>query len=286
MRTADNRVDTILSLYGSSLAGRYPAGEVRAIVRAVFHHQLGWDTAQLELRRDAHLSESELLRVYDPLQRLRAGEPLQYVLGLVHFHGLDLKVGPGVLIPRPETEEMVDRIIHQGMVPKVITDIGTGSGCIALALKRAFPQAQVHGIDVSTEALAIARRNAERNGLEAEWHHADVLDAAFTIPPGTDLIVSNPPYVPRGEKTEMSEHVHAHEPDLALFVDDDDPLRFHRVIGVLAYQALPPAGQLWFEGHKRHAHAVGDLLHGLGFAEVNVMDDLGGLPRFIHAVRP
>ncbi len=285
MRTADNRVNTVLELYGSSLSDRYAAGEVRAIARAVFHDRLGWDTAQLELRRQASLSESELLKVYEPLERLATGEPLQYVLGSVQFHGLHLKVGPGVLIPRPETEELVERIIASGAVPTSIVDIGTGSGCIALALKRAFPTAHVLACDISEDALNIARINARHNDLEVEMRVADVLDPDFMLPPGCDLVVSNPPYVPRSEGASLSEQVRGHEPHLALFVDDDDPMNFHRRIAELAFVGLPGGGGLWFEAHYLHAKSVGLMVERMGYASVQVIKDLSGNDRFIHAER-
>lgn len=285
MRVANNRIATILGLYRTELAGLYSESEAKAIARTVFHERMGMDAARLELHKQDVLSESELLKVYDPIKRLAAGEPLQYVLGQVHFHGLVLEVAPGVLIPRPETEELVEHITRSAIKPIHIVDIGTGSGCIALALKRAFPHAQVMGIDVSDAALAIARRNGERNGLEVEWVLADVLDPAFTLPEGTDLVVSNPPYVPRSEEEGLTEQVRAHEPHLALFVEDPDPLLFYRRIGELAVATLGTGGELWFEGHYKHTPATGGSLRGMGFTAVEVLQDLSGNHRFIHAVR-
>jgi len=284
MRTGDNRVRTLVGLYGSSLAGLYSEGEVKAILRAVFDHALGWDASQLELRRDDALSESELVKVYTPLQRLQDGEPLQYVLGTVHFHGVEVEVGPGVLIPRPETEELVQHIIEEALVPTRIVDIGTGSGCIALALKRAFPNASVMAIDSSEEALGIARRNALRNDLDVEWIHADVLNASFALPPA-DLIVSNPPYVPRSEEASLSPQVRDFEPHLALFVEDNDPLLFYHVIAKQAIKVLPAGGRLFFEGHYIHAPAVEELLWSMDYREVTMENDLSGNPRFIRAER-
>lgn len=285
VRTADNRVSSVLGQYRLQLADRYEECEVRAIVRSVFADRLGWDPGQFDLRRGEALSESELLKVYLPLKRLRTGEPLQYVLGAVEFHGLRLQVRPGVLIPRPETEELVDRIIRSGKVPGIIVDIGTGSGCIALALKKAFPAARVLGVDVSDAALVQARENARINGLEVEWVRADILNDDLQSLPTIDLIVSNPPYVPRCDANEMSEHVLAHEPHVALFVPDDDPMLFYRAIGSLAYQRLSRSGDVWFEGHHRYTPAVGDMLRSMDFSEVEVMPDLAGHHRFIHAVR-
>jgi len=285
MRVADNRIHTVLGLYRSELAALYPEAEARAIARTVFHERMGMDASQLEMRKFESLSESELLKVYEPLKRLVAGEPLQYILGTVRFHGLVLEVGPGVLIPRPETEELVERIIGEGVEPACVTDIGTGSGCIALALKRACPMARVIGLDVSEATLAIARRNALRNGLDVEWRKADALDPDFALPPGTDLVVSNPPYVPRGEAGTLAPLVRDHEPDAALFVDDDDPLLFYRAIAGKALDTLPAGGRLRFEGHYRHAAAAGAMLEAMGFRKVAVDNDLSGNPRFISAER-
>lgn len=284
MRTADNRVRTLIGLYEKELSGLYSDSEVKAILRAVFQYALTWDASMLEFRKDEQLSESELIKVYDPLKRLQAGEPLQYVLGQVRFHDVDLHVAPGVLIPRPETEELVQLILDKCGTPARIVDVGTGSGCIALALKKALPESLVTGIDRSVEALEIARRNAARNDLQVEWLQADVLDPSFEMPQA-DLVVSNPPYVPRHEAAELEPQVREHEPHLALFVDDDDPCLFYRVIGAHALKVLAPGGRLWFEGHYKHAEAVGELLREQGFRKVQVLKDLSGLPRFIGAER-
>lgn len=285
LRIATNTVEAVLEQYQRDLSPLYPKGEVRAIACAVFFDRLGWDATDLMLKRENSLSESELLQVYLPLKRLRTGEPLQYVLGSVDFHGLRISVDPSVLIPRPETEELVDLIIRSRTeAPKRILDIGTGSGSIALSLKKAFPAAQVSGIDVSPDALATAGRNAQANELSVEWKRIDVLDALEKLEP-CDLIVSNPPYVPRSEEASLAANVREHEPHLALFVEDVDPLLFYRVIAQRALALLPSGGELWFEGHQLHTPEVGRMLEGLGYAEVRVLKDLSGAPRFTHARR-
>lgn len=282
---ATNTVDAVLDQYQRDLSPMYTKSEVRSIACAVFHDRLGWDATDLMVKREASLSESELLQVYLPLKRLRTGEPLQYVLGSVEFHGLRIAVDPSVFIPRPETEELVDLIIRsRAAAPKRILDIGTGSGCIALALKKAFPQAHVLAIDASPEALSNAERNAQENGFSVEWRMVDVLDPRSELEP-CDLIVSNPPYVPRSEEASLSTNVREHEPHLALFVEDVDPLLFYRGIAQRAWTALPSGGELWFEGHHIHAPAVGRLLEGIGFTTVRVLNDLSVTPRFIHATR-
>jgi release factor glutamine methyltransferase len=284
MRVATNTVGAVLEQYQRDLGALYPASEVRAIASAVFADALGWDQARMLLDREAALSESELLRVYMPLKRLRTGEPMQYVLGRTLFHGLTIAVGPSVLIPRPETEELVALIAGAGLTPARIVDVGTGSGCIALALKKHFPQAHVTGTDVSADALRMAAANGRANGLAVEWLRQDVLDADRPLPLA-DLIVSNPPYVPRAEEATLDMHVRAHEPHLALFVDDADPLLFFRVIGAKALAALGAGGTLWFEGHRDHIARVPDILLQQGFRVAEVITDLSGAPRFVRAVR-
>jgi release factor glutamine methyltransferase len=206
-------------------------------------------------------------------------------LGSTTFHGLRINVDPAVLIPRPETEELVDRIIRaQTATPGRIIDIGTGSGCIALALKQAFPAAQVIGVDISADALDVGRRNAALNGLEVEWRLLDVLvpDASLGA---VDLMVSNPPYVPRSDESGMEPHVRDHEPHLALFVEDEDPLLFFRSIAQLGLRSLAFDGQLWFEGHHHYTKEIPALLLSMGYAEVQLLNDLSGKPRFISARR-
>jgi release factor glutamine methyltransferase len=285
VRTADNRVGSVLEQFKVQLADLYSSGEVMAIARTVFADQLGWDAARVQLDQHLALSESELLKVYMPLKRLRTGEPLQYVLGTVEFHGMRLHVGPSVLIPRPETEELVELILVSRKQRTSILDIGTGSGCIALALKRALPKAEVFGMDVSKAALAVANRNAEQLGLKVNWIHEDVLSEGTRLPDQLDLVVSNPPYVPLNDQTEMTTQVLDHEPHVALFVPDEDPLRFYRAIARKAWDALVPGGELWFEGHHHHAADVVTLLAGLGYASPRVLRDLSGAQRFIHAIR-
>ena len=285
VRVATNTVEDVLDLYQEDLAALYPQSEIRAITCAVFHDRLGWDAVGLMVNRSASLSESELLKVCLPLKRLRTGEPLQYVLGSVDFHGLHIEVDASVLIPRPETEELVDLIIRSRTPsPQRILDIGTGSGCIALALKKAFPAASVIGIDISPEALATAERNARTNDLIIDWQRIDVLNMRKELLP-CDLIVSNPPYVPRSEEATLDRNVRDHEPHLALFVEDIDPLLFYRVIGQRALDLLPAGGELWFEGHHIHSPEVGHLLERLGYTSVRVLNDLSGTPRFVSAVR-
>jgi release factor glutamine methyltransferase len=171
------------------------------------------------------------------------------------------------------------------ITPTRILDIGTGSGCLALALKRAFPSAEVVATDVSQVALAIAVENAHRNGLEVEFVKHDVLNDDLTALGSFDLVVSNPPYVPRAEEASLTDQVRKHEPHVALFVEDADPLLFYRTIGSKVLDHLTSRGWLWFEGHWLHAPGVGGLLAGMGYSAVEVLKDLSGNHRFIRARR-
>ncbi|HRD53906.1 MAG TPA: peptide chain release factor N(5)-glutamine methyltransferase [Flavobacteriales bacterium] len=285
IRVGDNKVDSVLRQYREQLAPEYEEGEIKAIARTLFHHTLGWDAAQMELRKFESLHESDLLKVYMPLKRLRAGEPLQYIIGKVDFHGLRIKVTPDVLIPRPETEELVELIFRNVHGAKLIIDVGTGSGCIALAMKQSFPRARVIGIDVSEPALSVARANGDALGIEVEWLQADALGRGFDMPHGADLIVSNPPYIPVEEFETLEPRVRAREPYIALFAPDRDPLAFYRAIGKASMKSLASSGQLWFEAHYQHAQRTADLLRTIGFGEVHVLSDLSGNERFIRCAR-
>lgn len=275
----------MLAQYRDQLAALYDEGEARAIARAVFQDRMGWDAAELEMRKPEALHESDLLKVYLPLKRLRDGEPMQHVLGKVWFHGLELEVSPDALIPRPETEELVDLIVRRDRAPSSIIDVCTGSGCIALALKHRFPNANAHGLDISDAALSLALRNSLKLGMDIRLEKADVLAEGFTLPVDSDLIISNPPYIPVDEADALEPRVRAREPYIALFAPADDPLAFYRAIGRAALKALAPQGELWFEGHWRYASEAAALIAELGFQDVRLLDDLSGKNRFIHATK-
>lgn len=287
MRVADNHVSSLLDLYRQELAPLHGEREALAMASLVFQERLGWRNWEVQQRKNEQLSESELLKVYMPLKRLRSGEPLQYVLGTVRFHGLDLLCDRRALIPRPETEELVEGIIKaQRSEPRRVVDIGTGSGCIALALKSAYAGAEVVGLDASEEALTLAVENGERTKLDVQWRHADILDGTLWAEFGpVDLIVSNPPYVPNDDARSMATNVLQHEPHAALFVPDTDPLLFYRAIAEFGMRALEDHGQLWFEVHHQWGKEVPALLETLGYRSATAIADMSGNTRFVHAVR-
>ena len=220
-------------------------------------------------------------------RRVAAGEPVQYVTGVEDFCGLQIHVEPGVLIPRPETEVLVTRTIErmeQATHPRIL-DIGTGSGCMALALKQRFGDGQVEAWDVSTEALRIATDNARRLQLDIDFRCRDILQPDDNNPDDRyTLIISNPPYVCRSEAAEMEANVLEHEPHTALFVPDDDPLRFYRAIATFATQHLTTGGRLHFEINRRFGNDIVCLLQSLGFSDVELECDPFDQPRYIFAI--
>lgn len=216
--------------------------------------------------------------------RVCAGEPLQYVLGEARFMGMTLKVTPDVLIPRPETEQLVDMAVDAagGREDLSVKDVGTGSGCIAVALARALKFASVEGTDISDGALALARQNAADLRARVTFVKEDILTVT---PPKAryDIIVSNPPYITEAEKSQMERNVTDHEPHAALFVPDDDPVRFYRAISRYAATALRPGGDLWFEINPLFAEQTRGAVADAGFMDVSLLRDERGLLRFVHA---
>jgi len=223
------------------------------------------------------------------IQPLKKGKPIQQLLGVVWFYDMQLMVDENVLIPRPETEELVDWIVDKNMPrnPKSILDIGTGSGCIALALAQNFPLSATEAWDVSELALNLAKKNAVKLELDnIQFFCKNILDNHDTANQNWDIIVSNPPYILPEEANKLSVNVRAYEPDLALFVTNQDPLQFYRAIGEYAMATLNPSGHLFFECHESHAVEVKEWLCGLGFEDVILKEDMQGKPRMVMAVRP
>ena len=214
------------------------------------------------------------------IERLQRGEPIQYVLGFADFWGMKINVSPAVLIPRPETEELVQLVSARFRKPLTLNvlDIGTGSGCIALSLKKELPQANVAGLDVSLKALEIANLNGEKLGLKVDWVCADIVQ--FDTSLSYDIIVSNPPYIPIKDKAQMLKNVLEFEPHLALFAPENDPLYFYKIIGDFAKKHLSKTnGKLYFEAHHEYANQVFELFKK--DADVELISDMFGKPRFV-----
>ena len=238
--------------------------EANAQVKMLFECLFGFTSSDLVLNAGMCFSESELLQLHKALNRLEQHEPLQYVLGYAYFFGLKFKVSAHVLIPRPETEELVQWILDAELKRNlVLLDVGTGSGIIPVALKKNRPEWQCMGLDVSHSALNIAKLNAQELQAEIEWLHGDAL---VELPfPQVDVLVSNPPYIPFEEKENMDKKVTQYEPELALFVENQDPLIFYRAILNQALQ-MNPTPVVYFELHEMYAEATRELAVEKGFA--------------------
>ena len=269
----------------AALATAYDPAEARALARRVVLHRLGLAPHELALRGAEPLADPALrAQLAADERRLLAQEPVQYILGTAPFLDLDLEVGPGVLIPRPETEELVGRVLadwQTAPAPRLL-DVGTGSGCIAVALAVGLPRAAVTGLDVSAAALAIARRNGARYGNRVEWLEADIF-GELPLAGHFDAIVSNPPYVPQHEAAALAPPVRDHEPALALFVPDHDPLRYYHRLATVGRQWLRSGGRLYLETHTTYAAAVAAALTAAGYHNVRVYADFTDRPRFVVA---
>ena len=276
------------------LAPLYGEGEAKAIARMVYASRYGLTLADLLMGRDSEVPHEELQQM---LQRLEQGEPVQYVLGEELFCGRRFKVTPDVLIPRPETQELCQWIVeeathHTPLPAHRLLDIGTGSGCIAVTLALELPQAHVTAWDISDRALAVARENAQRLGAAVTFQQVDALHLfnPLTFSPFNpltfSLIVSNPPYICEQEKAHMAPNVLDHEPSLALFVPDDDPLLFYRSIARYAREALVPGGQLFFEINPLYRDELTAMLRDMGYTHIETRADQFGLQRMLKAQTP
>ncbi len=295
---------TLYNIIAQTLAPRYGEGEAQAIARLVLETQCQATMTDILLDRPAEGWDPKILK------RLEMGEPVQYVLGEARFCGHRIIVAPGVLIPRPETEALV-RLSPKGGAGRGlrILDVCTGSGCIALAYKHLYPDAYVEAWDLSDQALEIAARNFQQHGLNITLRKVDLLDETTwpkslplqgevggmgrlkslpfqgEVGGGPHLIVSNPPYICQRERSEMEAHVLEHEPEMALFVPDEDPLLFYRALARLATKRLHQGGHILVECNTQYTEEVAELFRQAGLKEVTTETDCFGLPRFVAAVR-
>lgn len=289
MHIPSNRVRDIERYYLTELRTLYPQEELHTFVYMLFEAFLGWDKTQFLLHRDDTINQSDLLRFHWAAEDLKRHRPIQHIIGYTHFCGLRIDVSPDALVPRPETEEIVQRIICSGRpAPAAVLDLCTGSGCIAIALKHHFPAARVTALDLSPAALGLARRNAQQNHADINFVLADLLQPRQLdrLPSPFDLIVSNPPYVMEREREAMQPNVLDYDPPQALFVPDSDPLLFYRAIGHYAARSLAPGGRLVVEINQALAPETAQLLQAMGF-DTSLTDDFRGHPRCLAAtLRP
>ena len=284
LRFRSNRVRDIASLFHEELDGMYGGGEVGVFLDMLFEAFLGWDKVRLLTSREQTIDQSDLLRFHWALEDLKRHRPIQHIIGYTDFCGCRIKVNPDVLVPRPETEEIVNWIItnHSSLTTHRCLDLCTGSGCIAIALKKAFPAADVTAVDVSPEALEIARQNAQNNGVDICFMQADVLNGVDGLSGSYGLIVSNPPYVRDSERAQMAANVLDYDPALALFVPDDDPLRFYRAIATIAKEHLAENGQVVVEINEALGDETCAVFKAQGFTP-KVHEDFRGKPRWVSA---
>ena len=271
----------------SALRPLYGERETEAIIKLIFLYVKGWHTVDMLIHEQDELSPFIKSEIDGILARLLRHEPIQYITGEAYFHGMELLVTPAVLIPRPETAELVDIIADRaGERPDLrVLDVATGSGCIAIALARILHFPEVTALDISGEALEVARRNAARLKVKINFVEADI----FKWQPRAeayDIIVSNPPYIDESERAAMEPNVLDYEPASALFVPDDDPLRFYTRITALAAKSLASGGRLYYEINPRHASELADNIRASGFSEVEIIRDSFGKERFISASKP
>lgn len=272
-----------------ALGDIYPPPEIKSLIRILLEQVCGLSPHQQILYKDKELSTTDKEEIKRMVERLQAGEPIQYIAGYTSFLGLKISVNPSVLIPRPETEELVDRIIRNHPQPGIrLLDVGTGSGCIAIALSKYLANPDVVALDVSPEALKVATSNATLNRVNIRFLQTDVRvtgEVLDLLPAFFDIIVSNPPYVMEREKSGMERNVLEYEPSLALFVPDEDPLLFYRSIADIGLLRLNPGGFLYLEINAQCGPETVAMLEQRGYTSLSLIRDLSGRNRFIQAVR-
>ena len=270
-----------------NLSRLYSKQEIDSISMLIFEKILDLSRFQVHLRQLETISAANLTQIKEIINRLIQFEPIQYILGETEFYGSVIKVNPAVLIPRSETEELVDWIIKDyQLLNPVILDIGTGSGCIPISIVKNISGARAEGWDISIDALMVAKQNAENNNVQVEFFYADILRQIHPTPKEKyDIIVSNPPYVTNSEKSLMLRNVTDYEPHIALFVPDTDPLIFYRVIADLALNLLLPNGRIYFEINEKFGNELKDLLVLKGFRDITIRKDINGRDRMVRAER-
>lgn len=270
----------------SELKEIYPAGEIESFFYLLTSHYLNKGRLDVALQPEFTMQQSIKTRFKQALDQLKKEYPIQYIIGITDFMGLPFEINENVLIPRPETEELVSWVIslHQHKKALAVLDIGTGSGCIPISLAKNLEDARIDAIDLSEKALVVAKKNAVLNEVDISFMQDDILGIE-QLDKTYDLIISNPPYVRESEKLSMHNNVLKYEPGMALFVDDDDPLVFYKHIGKLAYSALKSRGELFFEINQYLAVPLKELLRSYGFVNIEVKKDIYGADRMIRAVK-
>ena len=286
-----SNIQSHISDIQSQLETVYPEDEARSLAWWIAEEETGLSRTQLQIGCKDTTIFANMQKIQEIIDRLLHFEPIQYIFGHTLWNGLDLLVTPATLIPRPETAELVERIVgitefRDNGIPRKILDVGTGSGCIAIALKKAHPEWQVTGIDISADVIEVAKENAKRNGVEVDFQIMDIFSDflahkehdSFGFNGDFNLIVSNPPYICESEKSSMRCNVLEYEPATALFVPDSDPLRFYRRIAELKLGKY-----LFFEINEAYPVELSAMLSELGYIDIIITNDIYGKPRIIEA---
>ena len=279
--------------YAGELEKIYDPNEANALIIILLEHYFSINRVKMALEPELRLSESELLTLHFAVKELLKNRPIQYIIGETEFCGMRFFVNENVLIPRPETEEMVKMIVSRRdkacLVPTGcdVLDIGTGSGCIAISIAKLLKDSVVTAVDVSEKAFEVAKKNAEANNVKVNFVLDDILNPQNheLLKSKFDIIVSNPPYVCDSEKSEMRANVLDYEPSTALFVSDNDPLIFYRKILEFAQKELKPGGEVWFEINEKFGEEMRNLSHEMGFENVEIIKDFWGKERILRAKR-
>lgn len=273
-------------LFQQELTSIYDKGEVKALFLFTVEEMFGLKRGTYPLKKEDIVTEKDAERFDEILHELKKNKPIQYIFNKATFYGESFEVNESVLIPRPETEELVDLILkqHSAQAGLHIMDIGTGSGCIPIILSKYLPGAQVTSMDVSKEAIATARKNAGQLNAPVQFINADIFEWDYIFSEQQyDIIVSNPPYITPQEKASMQQNVLAFEPELALFIEDSAPLIFYDVISSFALKHLAPQGDLYFEINQYLGPQTKELIEKKGFRPVKLLKDINGADRMIHA---
>lgn len=288
MKIATNKLSDLYEFYKNELSSIYDEGELYSIFELVCEKYLDYSKQQVKQHFQENINQSNLINIYNAGVELKKGTPIQYILKEAYFYDLSFNVSNVVLIPRPETEELVDLIIKQftNYQPSLnsILDIGTGSGCIPVTLKKHLPLAKVFGIDISEQALEVAKSNAIKNNVEVDFLNIDILSPFNISHFPFNIIVSNPPYVLNSEAQQMDARVLEHEPHLALFVEDNDPIIFYKRIIDLCNKHLESNGWLFFELNPMYAIDVKNYANASKiFNFTEILNDMSGKQRFLKA---
>ena len=285
MKVPSNLVKDIRNYYCEQLCYIYDKDEANAMILILLEHYFNINRVKMTLEPQLRLSESEMLTFHFAVKDLLKNKPIQYIIGETEFCDLKFKVNENVLIPRPETSELVMKIVNSQRSTvnsqQSNLDIGTGSGCIAISLAKHLPNSKVYALDISEKALEVAKENAVNNNVNVTFIHDDILSLKNNIETKFDIIVSNPPYVRELEKAEMRDNVLNWEPHNALFVSDNNPLIFYRSILEFAKSHLKENGEIWFEINEFLGKEMRELCNEMGFSQVEVFNDFRGKERIL-----